>query len=131
QFVYSRFYLRKIETLDDPDTSLKQSVMGLDPICEETADREIINADGLHLLYCKVACRFLRDVDEILHKVIGVPTPGRIPRLEEDSLTALNLVWSQLHQERLPVNRMNYSPGRKRSPTRPSRRSRTTFGSLP
>src|SRR2546421_1782425 len=59
QFVYSRFCLRKIEALDDPDTSLKQSVMGLDPICEETADREIINADGLHLLYSKVACRFL------------------------------------------------------------------------
>src|SRR6266446_6652349 len=58
QFVNSRFYLRKIETLDDPDTSLKQSVMGLDPTCEETADREIINADGLHLLYGKVVCRF-------------------------------------------------------------------------
>src|SRR5207253_2161186 len=98
QFVYSRFYPRKIESLDNPDTSLKQSVMGLDPICEETADREIINADGLHLLYCEVACRFLRDVDEILHKVIGLPTPGRIPRLEDDSLTALNLVWAQLLQ---------------------------------
>src|SRR5205823_2696440 len=75
---------------------VKQSVMGLGPIFAETADREVIDSDGLYLLYCKVARSLLRDVDEIFHKVIGLPTPGRIPRLEEDSLAALNPVWAQL-----------------------------------
>ena len=78
EFVYCRCYVGKIETLDDPDTSLKQSMVRLDPIFEEAADREVINTDGLRLLCRKIACRFLRDVDKILHKVIGLPAPGGV-----------------------------------------------------
>ncbi len=61
----------------------------LDSVFEETANREVIDADGLDLLCGKVACSFLRNVDEVLHKVIALPAPGRIPRLEENSLTLL------------------------------------------
>src|SRR2546425_2998100 len=89
EFVRSRHYVGKVETLDDPNSCFKQSMVRLDSVFEETANREIIDADGLHLLCRKIACSLLRNVDEVLHKVIGVPTPGRIPRLEENSLAVL------------------------------------------
>src|SRR5205823_13396283 len=92
EFVYSRFYLRKVETLDNPDTSLKQSMVCFNSIFEETADREVINTDGLHLLCRKIACSLLRDEDKILNEIIGLPAPGRISRLEENSLTVLKPV---------------------------------------
>src|SRR6266700_5492081 len=82
QFVCSRCYFSKVEALDEPDACLKQRMVGLDSVLGETTDREIINADGLHLLCCKILCGLLRDIDKILDKVIGLPAPGRVPCLE-------------------------------------------------
>src|SRR6266581_3189969 len=53
QFVCSRLHFSKVEALDEPDACLKQRMVGLDSVLKETTDREIINADGLHLLCCK------------------------------------------------------------------------------
>src|SRR5712692_6710316 len=95
EFVRSRHYVGKVETLDDPNSGFKQSVVGLDPIFEETADREVIHADGLHFLYRKVACRFLRNVDKVLNKVVRLPAPGRVPCPEEDPFAALKLIGTE------------------------------------
>ena len=64
----------------------------LDPILEEPANGEVVNAEHLYLLRGKVLRRLMRNIDKILHEIIGLPTASRVPRLEKNSLAALNLM---------------------------------------
>src|SRR5690349_19088087 len=54
KFICTRFHFRKVEAFDEPDTCLQQRMMGLDSIFGKTSNREIINADDLRLLRCKI-----------------------------------------------------------------------------
>ncbi len=66
--------------------------MRLDAVFTEPAYRKVVDADGPDSAIREVTGRLLGDVHVILDESFSPPTPGRVLRLEQDTLAAADPV---------------------------------------
>ena len=81
ELVESGLNVSQVQTLDNPDPRLQQRVMDGVAVGSVSADRQIVDANGLNAPLREVLSSRKRDVDEIFDEFVRLPDARRVPRL--------------------------------------------------